>query len=93
MVSVFYFLIILLQLIFVLFFAGKLRKSGAQTTFHFLLCVLMACLYSFEFVREIRILLGMTVLINESRLIILRIEHTLLGMFLMEVIHYAKILR
>ena len=90
--SKFYLTLIILQFLFVLYFARSLRRVNGGTTFHYVLCVLMAVLYGFEFYREVRISLGATYFINEVRFIVLRIEHTLLGMFLMEVIHHAKIL-
>lgn len=90
MSSYVYFTIILIQIVFVLIFAYHLRKCGAYTTYHYVLCVLMLMLYSFEFIREIRIFLGNTLLMNTNRLIILRIEHTIMGMFLSEVFKYVK---
>lgn len=89
MSSIFYLCIIFVQLLFVGLFAYYLRKYHAQTTYQFVLCALMIILYAYEFSREIRIALGNYALVNEIRLIILRIEHTIMGLFLSEVFHYV----
>ena len=90
--SIFYLHLIFLQLLFVLFFTQRLKRFGASTTVHYVLCCGMLLLLGYEFVREIRIFFGAKYLMNEARLIILRLEHTILGMFVMEVIRHAKIL-
>ena len=89
MSSIIYLSIIVTQLIFVLLFAVTLHKYNGTTTYHFVLCAIMVLLYTYEFSRELRILCGNTLFINETRLIILRIEHTILGLFLREVSFYV----
>lgn len=89
MSSILYLLIILLQFGFVFLFAFTLHKYNGKNTYQFVLCALMVLLYGYEFVRECRILLGNMAFMNETRLIILRIEHTILGLFLREVFYYA----
>ena len=89
MLSEFYIIIILVQLIFVLIFAYYLHRYQTYITYQFILCLLMIVLYSYEFNREIQIYQGNIFLINEIRLIILRIEHTIMGLFLGEVFHYV----
>ena len=84
-----YLSVIVGQLLFVLSMLWRFDKQDARRTYQFVVCAALCCVYGIEFIRELLIAQGYHWLTGTVRLMILRVEHTVLGMFLAEIIFYA----
>ena len=83
-------MLLLVQIGLVSFFIWRASGRIALPVYHILIWFAALYIFEFEFYLEVKRFLGFVVILDNLRIVIIRIESFVLGMFLNEIIYYAE---
>lgn len=89
--NIYYLSIIACQFTALMLWAGKLANARHGTrSVQFALCLIGAAFFAYEFWRELQIASGAIYYLNHGRLVLLRVEHFVMGMLASDIVRHLQ---